>query len=125
MRNLVPRYDGVFYQMGDGFVVLNRKVGPCVFRRGTELKLNSMFSMWELWVEGEEEMAGFFLYTAMKVRNGGGFLITFMESKRGKAKEGGLIIRNDHVMVYDFPGCGSLAISTKVNPRMLSVLMEQ
>lgn len=130
MRNYIDLDDGVFYSMGDGFVLLTRKVGPCNFVRGAELRLNSMLSMWELHLDtaqeaSPKELVGYFFYSAMKTRNGGGFLVTFMESKRGKATECNLMIRVDDVMVYDFPGCGALAVSTKVNAKMLSILMEQ
>lgn len=125
MKNLVDLDDGIFYSLGDGFVVLNRPTGPCTFVRGVEFTLNSMISMWELFVEGEKEPVGFFFYTAVTTVNKGGFLLAYREAKRGAAKECQLIIRNDMLMVYDYPGCGALAITTKVNPTMLSIIQGQ
>ncbi len=125
MKNLVDREDGIFYALADGFVVLTEPVGPCVFERGEEVKMVSMFSVWELKIEGRSDVVGYFLYTALKVKSGGGYLVTFMESKRGKATESSVVFRSEHMIVYHLNGCGSMAITTKVNPRMMSILMEQ
>ena len=124
MKNHIDLEEGTFYSMGDGFIVLKEPVQPCTFIIGEEVKITSMFTIFEVSTDTKPSV-GFFFYTALKVRNGGGFLLTFMQSKRGKAKECSLSLRSEHLMVYDYPGCGSLAITTKVNDPMMSILMEQ
>lgn len=124
MKSVIDFLGGEFYALADGYAVVFKDTpAGTVFERGSEYDLNSMLSMWDLNSEGAH--VGFFFYTAMKVENRGGYLLTFMESKRGKAKEGKLVIRHPEVMVYDFPGCGALAITTKVSEQMHSILMEQ
>jgi hypothetical protein len=124
MRTSIAFEPGEFYSLSDGHaIVFDKAPAGTVFERGSEYSLNSMFSMWDLTLAGKH--AGFFFYTALKVENRSGFLVTFMESKRGKAQEGRLVIRHPEVMVYDFPGCGAMAISTKVSDHMYSILMEQ
>jgi hypothetical protein len=123
MKSLIRFESGTFYQLGDGYAIVFETIEPAVFTIAAEYPLNSMLTMWDLVKDGRN--VGFFFYTAMKVENKGGVLVTFMESKRGLATEGGLVIRNPEVMVYDFPGCGAMAVSTKVNDQMLSILLEQ
>jgi len=79
--------------------------------------------MWEL--KRNKQVVGFFLHSGFTVKNGGGYVVTYLESKRGKAKTGSLTIRHPEMMVYTFEGCGALAVATKVNPKMLAILLEQ
>lgn len=84
-----------------------------------------MFEMWE--ALQNKKPIGFYFQSAFKVENRGGYLLTFMESKRGQAKTSNLVIRNDQdgLIVYDFEGCGSLAISTKVSQFVHNILETQ
>lgn len=125
MKTRIDFESGMFYSIADGHAIVFENIpAGTEFLRGTEYNLNSMFSMWDLNSIGGDHV-GFFFYTAMKVENKSGYLLTFMESKRGKAKDGKLVIRHPNVMVYDFAGCGALAISTRVSEHMHSILMEQ
>lgn len=123
MRSLIPFEGGVFYALGQGYATLFADTPPSEFELGNKFAMPSMLDMWELKRGGEH--VGFYLYSAFSVINGYGYLATFMEAKRGKAKECELQIRHPHVMVYSFPGCGALAVTTKVSERMLSILLEQ
>lgn len=114
---------GIFYAVGKGHVVTRERVAAGPFSLGTEFKLNTMFQMHELLRDSIP--VGFFLYSAFKVVNKGGVLTTFLESKRGKAESSRLVIRQPELVVYDIPGCGSIAITTLVNDRVQSILAEQ
>ena len=123
MRSLIPFEGGVFYELGQGYATLFVDTPPAEFELGSKFSMPSMLELWELKKDGE--LAGFYMYSAFSVVNGFGYLATFMESKRGKAKECELHLRHPHLMVYSFPGCGALAVTTKVSDRMLSILLEQ
>jgi len=73
----------------------------------------------------KEEHVGFFFESPFKTENKGNVLLTFMESKRGKATTAKLMIRHESVMVFDVPGCGAMALSTKLSPEMASIIQEQ
>jgi hypothetical protein len=123
MRTRVPLEGGVFYSMEDGFVLCFSNQEPGLLAKGEEYKLNTMLRMWDL--TSEEKPVGFFFSSPFKMESRGGYLVTFMEAKREKATASKLVIRHDSVMVYDVEGCGSMALSTKVSPEVLSILMEQ
>lgn len=123
MRNLIPFDGGVFYAMEQGYAMVFQDAPPGEFTLGDKFQMPSMFDMWELLRNGE--LVGFYLYSAFSVDNGGGYLATFMESKRGKAKECELSVRHPELIVFSFPNCGALAVPTKVGDRMLSILLEQ
>ena len=123
MRSLLHIEPGLFYALGQGHMIADQPLPPGSFELGTKLELNSMFDMWLLNRLGKP--VGFYFVSAFKTICKGGFILTFMESKRGKAKTHRLVIRQPEVMVYDFPGCGALAVATHVGDKVLSILTEQ
>ena len=123
MQNRVLLESGVFYSMEDGYILLFADLQPGELVKGREYTLNSMLRMWDLM--RNEVCVGFFFYSPFKVESKGGYLVTFMETKRGKATDSKLLIRHEKVMVYDVQGCGAMALSTKVSTEMLSIMMEQ
>jgi hypothetical protein len=123
MITKVPLEDGVFYSVEDGYAFLLKSMEPGLLEKGSEYTLSTMLRMWDLTRDGEQ--VGFFFSSAFRVESKGGYLVTFMETKREKATTSKLIIRHEKLMVYDLPGCGAMALSTKVSPEVLSVLMEQ
>jgi hypothetical protein len=123
MKSLIEFLPGEFYALGTGHVLVTSKQAPGNYELGSQFQLESMFDMWELKRDGQA--VGFFLHSGFTVKNACGYLVTYMESKKGKAKTCNLVIRHSDVMVYDYEGCGALAVSTKVNSKMLSILLEQ
>jgi hypothetical protein len=125
MRTHLNLEAGTFYSIGQGHVFLSLPVSPGEFELGTKFQVPTMFEMWELLREGKP--VGFFFQSPFRVENKGSFIITYMQSKRGKADRCHLVVRNDKdgLMVYDYPGCGSLAVSTKVSQSMRDVLEQQ
>jgi hypothetical protein len=123
MRNHNKIEAGVFYPIDDGHVLAVKDLPPGELERGEKFETNSMLSMWDL-VRGGESV-GWFFYSAFKVECKGGYLVTFMESRRGKAEESKLIVRRPEFVMFDVPRCGTLAVSMKVSPAMENILMEQ
>ena len=123
MKTLIDIEAGEFYALEKGHMILDRRLGPGSFDLGTKFELNSMFEMWSLLRGGEQ--VGYYFLSGFKTENKGGYVITFMESKRGKATEHRLAIRLPNLIVYDFPFCGALAVSTKVSEKVESIFMEQ
>lgn len=125
MKALVPMQQGQFYVLDQGHVFVSRDLQPCVLERGAKFQMTTMLQMWELLKD--TELVGFYFESPYKCENKGTFLLTVMESKRGRADKCQLVIRNarDGLMIYDFPGVGSLAISTLVNKSMTDILEMQ
>jgi hypothetical protein len=93
------------------------------FMIGNKIQAATMMQLFELEREGVK--VGFFLYSAFKVVNKGGVLLTYLESKKGKAEKSLVVFRHPSLVVYDIEGCGSIAVSTLVNDRISSILNEQ
>lgn len=123
MKSLINLEAGIFYAVDNGHVLTFDPLPAGTLELGQEFELNTMFRMHTL-VRGDVHV-GFFFYSAFKVVNRGGVLITFMESKKGKATNTRVVLRHPAVVVYDVRGCGSMAIATKVNPHVQSILAEQ
>lgn len=123
MKIRIPIEHGVFYSVEDGYAMFTEDSEPSTFELGTKYELNSMFEMWALTKEGSP--IGFYFYSAFKSENKGGYIITYMENKRGKAKDSKVVIRLPSMIVYDIPGCGAIAVSTKVNSKVESIFVEQ
>ncbi len=114
---------GIFYAVDKGHVVTNEQVAAGPFSIGNQYQLNTMFQMYDLLRDGLA--VGYYFYSAFKVINKGGVLVTCLESKKGKATESRVVVRQPELVVYDLPGCGSMAITTKINDGIQSILTEQ
>lgn len=123
MRSLIDTEAGIFYPLSNGHMITRDKVSAGQFQLGDQIAAATMFQIFEL--KREDQSIGFFLYSGFKVANKGGVLLTYLESKRGKASESSVVFRNPLIVVYDIVGCGSIAVSTKVNDRISSILSEQ
>lgn len=123
MKSRIDFEAGLFYHLGEGYAITFDTLPPSNYTLGQEYNLNSMLSMYDLILDGNH--VGFYFYSGFKIQNKGGFIVAYTESKRGKAKDGSLIIRHPEVMVYDFPNCGAMAVSTKINEAVMSIFMEQ
>lgn len=122
-KSVVPYEAGYFYSLSAGHCILFEDSKPGIFELGNKFQLDSMFEMWELLRNSNH--VGFYFYSGFTVDNKGGFIITFMEAKRGKAKESVLSIRHPDIMLFSYPSCGAIAVSTRVSDHMKSILLEQ
>lgn len=123
MRSLIPTEAGIIQALGDGHIMTLEDCPPGEFSKGTRIEAATMLQVWELLRDGKS--CGFFFYSAFKVVNKGGVLLTYQEAKKGKAKNSTIVFRDPALVVHDITGCGSIAIPTKVNERMLEILKEQ
>ena len=123
MKSLIDTEAGTFYAIGQGHMILEHDQKPGEYEAGTKIELNSMFDMYVL--NRDDKPVGYYFVSAFKTENKGGYIITYMESKRGRATVHRLLIRLPEFMVYDFPACGALVVSTKVSDKVKSIFMEQ
>ena len=123
MKLKVPLQAGTFFSFQQGHILLCRDMRPCELELGAQYSISEMLSVWDVNHQGEH--VGFFFFSPFKIECGGGYLVAFREATRGQATSSKLMLRHDSVMVYDLPGCGAMALSTKLSPEMESVIQEQ
>lgn len=113
---------GEFITLGVGHMLPTQNIEPGALHKGGKFQIVSMFEIWEV-LQGTN-LVGFYFQSAFKTQNKGGYIITHMESKRGMAKSCNLVLRNDSagLIVYDYEGCGALALSTKVSKFVNDIL---
>lgn len=123
MKLLVTYQGGTFFSIEKGYILFFNDCPPCEVSIGAPYNAGASLDVNEVIKDGKH--IGFFLYSPLKVTNTGVSLTAFAESKRGKAKTSKLMIRHENIMVYDMPGCGGLAISTKISDELKEILQEQ
>jgi len=123
LRSLIPWETGLFYRLGQGHAIVSSPQEPGVYELGTKFNLICMFEMWNLMRDGKP--VGYFLLSGMKVESQGSYVITYMESKRGKAEAFQLSIKCPEFLLFDYPNCGAIAVSTTVGEHMKQILEGQ
>lgn len=116
---------GEFSAVGSGHVLATKPVEPGELVLGQKFNIVCMFEVWE--VLQHEQLVGFYFQSAFTVVNKSGYLLTCMESKRGRATTSQLVLRNDKegLIVWAYEGCGALAVSTKVSQFVNDILDTQ
>lgn len=115
---------GTFYQLENGFFLPTEK-----HAMGTEIeaaKKLPVSGMFDIYIAQTSDgiRAGFYFVTRFSVRNGGGYLMTFLTNK-SEATEVDTVIRNEDLVVFNYPNKGTLAISPKVNQQIETIFLEQ
>jgi hypothetical protein len=120
-----PLEKGEFSTVGTGHVLAIAPVVPGTLVLGQKFQIVCMFEVWE--VKQNDVLVGFYFQSAFKVENKSGYLLTCMESKRGQARTHTQVLRDDKngLIVWDFGGCGALAVSTKVSALVNDILETQ
>lgn len=123
MKLLIPAEAGIFCPLETGHLLASKDIAGGEFVIGEEINLSTMFKLYTVSHKGEA--VGYYLYSGFKVMNKGGVLVTYLETKKGMATTGTCVFRSPALTVYDIPACGSIAISPKVNDRIVSIFNEQ
>lgn len=123
LRTRIPWTTGLFHRLGQGHAIVSEPQEPGEYEIGQKFNLICMFEMWEL--KRGTQKVGHFLLSGMKVESRGGYILTYMESKKGLAGEHNLLIRSPDFLLFDFPNCGALAVSMEVSPKMKKILEGQ
>jgi hypothetical protein len=115
---------GTFYEVGNGYLLPTESlpVGAEV-QAEKKLPISSMFDIYiAQTLDGVR--VGFYFVTRFSVRNGGGYLMTYLNNK-SEATEVDTVIRNEDLVVFNYPNRGTLAISPKVNQEIENIFLEQ
>lgn len=124
MKLLNPVSIGTFYEVDNTTILPEQSLSPCTLELGPPVKIQTMFSIYQLMLNSEK--VGYAFQTAFRYRVGPAFLVTYLESKAGLTpKESKLLLRVPGLLVFDFPGHGSLALSTQTSVDLSTIFESQ
>jgi hypothetical protein len=115
----------LFYELDGGFAMFLRPMPfTHTFFVGQPIPLSCMFDAHWL-VDGDEQRIGYVFSSRFQVQNAGGYIVTFMESKRGLANAVEVLIKTDDLIVFHYPNKGTMAVIPKVSVDLETILQEQ
>jgi hypothetical protein len=111
-------HPGTFIEVGNGYVLTRNLI-----RENTSLTIGELITSNELsllrvfWLELENERVGYYFEAPhpCSVRNCGNYLLSYIESRRGRASTSETIVKvkaadgTGELVVFNFGGCGALA----------------
>ena len=115
----------LFFALGGGtsWLLLSKALEKDgVVRIDKQLPVRSMFTVYTL--RHGDAAVGFLLTSTFEVQNKGGYLITFFKGK-SQPTEYDTLIKDDLLVLYDFPNRGSLAVSPAVSDDVKVIFEEQ
>jgi len=122
---LIDVAPGLFYAADGAHVMFLREfTGMFDCHIGERIPISCMFDVYWL-VDADKEKIGFWFTTQFKVINGGGYLCTFLESKKGKADVAETLVKTDDLVVFHYPNRGTLLISPRISPEITTIIDEQ
>jgi hypothetical protein len=115
----------LFYEANGGFSLFTRPVPKrTTIEIGPRIPLACMFTA--NWLLVGDERVGYFFQSEFQTLNQGGYVATFLESKRGAATAVEVVLKIDKVLVvYNYPGKGSLIVSPRVSDALNLIFSEQ
>lgn len=116
---------GLFYEVDTGFVTVTKSItAPFAVELGDRLTLSCMFDI--NWLMHSGVKIGFHFATQFQIVNGGGYICTFLQTKKpqttGKVE---VLVKTDALVIYHFANRGTLVISPKVSPEIQNIFIEQ
>ena len=123
MKLLTECCPGTFYEVPGHWLlpITNIEAGSTLVV-GPRLPVTCMFDIHWAMLNGVR--VGFVLSSRFEVSNGGSYLMTFMRNK-GQATECETLIKDENLVVFNYPNKGTLAVSPLVNPEIDVIFTEQ
>jgi len=123
MKTVIECKPGEFYELqGLYFLPLIELPSGIEITRGPQLPLSCMFEI--SFAMCGSERCGYFFSSRFEVRNGGSYLLTHLKNK-GPATQSETLIKDETLVVFNYPNRGSLAISPLVNQEIDHIFTEQ
>lgn len=72
----------------------------------------------------DDEVVGYAFSSAFTVVNGGGYLLARMQT-RAQPSEYLVMLRSPQLVIYNYPGVATLAVSLICSPQVTTILQEQ
>lgn len=114
-----------FIELGAGYVLLKQRIPA-----QTEVTIGDVIPMSGMletrWLMQGTVRVGYYFTTQFKAMNGGGYLVAFIESKRGTATTAETLLKiKDELVMFHFPNRGTMAISPVIGEEIISIFAEQ
>ncbi len=116
--NMEPGY---FYETGNLYLLPFVPISSNIKLDLSPWNITCMFAINNMTVQGQR--VGLAFRSGFKVTNGGGYLMTHMSQR--EPKDFMTLVRVPEVVIFNYPNHGALAISTRLNPDVLSLIEEQ
>jgi hypothetical protein len=115
----------LFYEANGGFSLFTQPIkANTEIQIGPKIPLACMFTA--SWLLVGDERVGYFFQSEFQTINQGGYVVTFLESKRGNATAVEVVLKIEKVLVvYNYPGKGSLIVSPKASEALNLIFSEQ
>lgn len=123
MKLLTDCLPGTFYEVQGQWLLPTTciEVGSTL-EVGPRLPVTCMLDIHWAMLHGSR--VGFVLSSRFEVVNGGSYLMTFLRNK-GPATDVETLIKDENLVVFNYPNKGTLAISPLVNPEIDTIFVEQ
>ena len=122
-----PRIDyeaEIFYETMAGVVYPITPVkAKTKLTQGRRIPLTGMFELYEM-LGHQDLLVGYLFKSSFAMEALGGYLVTFLKAK-GQADSHEVVLKLDHLIVYNFPNRGTLAASPKVKDSITQILESQ
>ena len=123
---VIPRLDcepDLFYEVDTGVIypLLEIKAGTRL-EMGRSIPVTGMLELWELSAGGK--LSAYFFRSPFAMEAHGGYLISYLKNK-GVADSHEVVLKLDHLIIYNFPNRGTLAVSPRVKDSLAKILESQ
>lgn len=126
-RTLVAELDmdpHLFYELDGGHALFRQRIPfRSEFVIGDRIPLSCMFEGY--WLMIGTERVGYIFSSQFQTVNNGGFIVTFMEAKRGSATTSETLLKTDDICVFNFPNKGTLIVSPAIGEETVTIFEEQ
>jgi hypothetical protein len=121
-------HPGTFIEVGNGYVLTRSLI-----REKTELAIgdeisNELSLLRVFWLNVGNEPVGYYFEAPHPccVRNSGNYLLSYIESRRGRASTSETIVKvKGELVVFNFGGCGALACAQPCDAETQTIFEEQ
>jgi hypothetical protein len=77
------------------------------------------------WLLHEGQKVGYYFRSTFQVLNGGGYVCAYMGAARGAADRVEILLNTEELVVFHYPGKGTMIISPHVGTELTQIFTEQ
>ncbi|BAG41602.1 hypothetical protein [Ralstonia phage phiRSL1] len=116
----------LFYALGEGFALFKEVTDPCTVIVDQPIPLNGcMFDAFWLRRVVDNERVGYWFRSQFHTVNRGTFVVAHLNSQAGKAANVEVMLKTDHLIIYNYPNKGTLLLCPQANQRVQEIFEEQ
>lgn len=114
----------LFYELDGGHAIFRHPITQrVVLTVGDRIPLSCMFEGYWMLVHGER--VGYIFSSQFQTMNSGGYIVAYMEAKRGLATSSETLLKTDDLVIFNFPNKGTLIVSPKIGDETITIFEEQ